>query len=185
MAYRNGIYIAFAAEGQTDPTKSDIKYYNILKGWDSMKDKDFKFVNSHDKAAAVRDTSKEETIKASLRERLKNSKVMLLLVGNKTRFDNDFVPYEINYAVDKLDLPIVVCYVNYKNRITNSIPSSLKKLWPSSLKEKMDNGNVKTIHIPFKEKIILEAVNQFSFNNPPQYNITLYVDSVYERYGIV
>ena len=37
MTYRNGIYVAFAAEGQTDPTKSDIKYYNIMKGWDSMK----------------------------------------------------------------------------------------------------------------------------------------------------
>lgn len=184
MAYRNGIYIAFAAEGQTNPTKSDIKYYNILKGWDSMKDKDFKFVNSHDKVSTVRDTSKEETIKASLRERLKNSKVMLLLVGSKTRFDNDFVPYEIIYAIDKLNLPIIVCYVNYRNRISTYIPNDLKKLWPSSLRERMNDGDVKTIHIPFKESIVLEAINSFNINNPPEYDITLYKDSVYDKYGI-
>lgn len=123
MAYRNGIYIAFAAEGQVDPTKSDIKYYNIMKGWKSMEGKDFTFVNSHDKVSAVRDSSKAETIKASLRERLKNSKSMLLLVGKKTKYDDDFVPYEISYAVDKCSLPIIVCYVNYASRITKSTPS--------------------------------------------------------------
>lgn len=46
MVYRNGIYIAFTAEGQVDPTKSDIKYFNIMKGWKSMEGKDFTFVNS-------------------------------------------------------------------------------------------------------------------------------------------
>lgn len=33
MAYRNGTYIAFHAEGKTDPTASDIKYYRMLKAW--------------------------------------------------------------------------------------------------------------------------------------------------------
>ena len=31
MAYRNGTYVAFHAGGITDPTESDIKYYNLLK----------------------------------------------------------------------------------------------------------------------------------------------------------
>jgi len=184
MVYRNGIYIAFAAEGQTDPTKSDIKYYNIMKGWKSMEGKDFTFTNSHDKVSAVRDTSKEETIKTSLRERLKNSKSMLLLVGNKTKDDDDFVPYEIKYAIDSCQIPIVVCYVNYSFRITNSIPDSLKKLWPSVLKERIDSEKVRTIHIPFKEKIILKAISKFDFNNPPNHAITLYVDSVYDNFDI-
>jgi hypothetical protein len=180
MAYRNGIYIAFAAEGQTDPAKSDIKYYNIMKGWDSMKSKEFAFINSHDKVSAVRDTSKDETIKASLRERLKNSKSMLLLVGDKTKLDDDFVPYEIMYAIDKCKIPIIVCYVNCRSRITNSISENLKKLWPATLKDRIDNEKVKTIHIPFKEKIILEAINNIDFNNPPKYCVSLYKESVYD-----
>lgn len=184
MAYRNGIYIAFAAEGQTDPTKSDIKYYNILKAWKSMEDKEFTFINSHEKVSAVRDSSKKETIKGSLRVRLKNSKSMLLLLGNKTKYDDDFVPYEIAYAIDTCNIPVIVCYVNYSSRITNYIPSNMKNLWPSTLKERITNKSVKTIHIPFKEKIILEAINCFNINNQPNYNVTLYKDSVYDKLGI-
>lgn len=30
MAYRNGVYVAFNGCGTTDPTESDIKYFNIL-----------------------------------------------------------------------------------------------------------------------------------------------------------
>lgn len=35
-----------------------MKYYNLLKAWHKDDDNDFYFINSHDKAAAVRDGSK-------------------------------------------------------------------------------------------------------------------------------
>ena len=41
MAYRNGTYVAFHAEGTNVPTDSDIKYYNLLKMWTAKKDDDF------------------------------------------------------------------------------------------------------------------------------------------------
>lgn len=184
MAYRNGTYIAFAADGQTDPTKSDIKYYNILKGWSSMKNKEFEFINSHDKVSAVRDTSKAETIKRSLRERMNNSKNMLLLVGNTTRFDDDFVPYEINYAIKNCKMPIIVCYVQEDKPIVNNIPTRLKSLWPNTLNVAMKNDEVRTIHIPFKEKIIEQALNDFGISNQPQYAIGHYKSSVYDKLSI-
>lgn len=31
MGYRNGIYVAFNGCGTTDPTDSDIRYFNMLK----------------------------------------------------------------------------------------------------------------------------------------------------------
>ena len=31
MAYRNGVYVAFNGCNTTDPTQSDIKYFNIMK----------------------------------------------------------------------------------------------------------------------------------------------------------
>lgn len=46
MAYRNGTYIAFHANGQTDPTASDIKYYNLIKAWTEREDDDFSLINS-------------------------------------------------------------------------------------------------------------------------------------------
>jgi len=57
MTYRNGTYIAFHANSTTDPTASDIRYYNLIKAWSERSDDDFSFINSHEKTAAVRDSS--------------------------------------------------------------------------------------------------------------------------------
>src|SRR4051794_19028600 len=113
MAYRNGTYIAFHAEGKTDPTASDIKYYRMLKAWHENDSIDFKFVNSHDKVAAVKDSSSKTKIMDSLRERLDNSKNMVLIIGPTTKNDTDFVPYEIEYAVDVCKIPLIVAYTEW------------------------------------------------------------------------
>jgi len=69
MAYRNGTYVAFHANGTNQPGKSDIDYYNLMKAWTAKSDDDFTMINSHEKAYAVRDSSRKETLKASLHER--------------------------------------------------------------------------------------------------------------------
>jgi hypothetical protein len=84
MAYRNGTYVAFHANGTNIPSKSDIDYYNLMKAWTAKTDDDFTMNNSHDKASAVRDSSKKATLRASLLERLKNSKNMVLIIGETT-----------------------------------------------------------------------------------------------------
>ena len=184
MAYRNGTYVAFAADGNTDITKSDIKYYNLLKGWNKMKGKDFKLINPHEKGSMLRQWSKEETIKRTLRSRLDNSSRLVLLVGNTTRLDTDFVPYEIEYAIDRCNLPVIVVYVNHKTRITKNCPQHLVNLLPKSLKTRIDNDNVKTIHIPFRERIISKAIEDYNHNNFPSYAFSLYTESVYNSiYG--
>ena len=77
MAYRNGTYVAFHAGGTSDPTASDIKYYNTMKMWDANKTIDFKFTDSHDKTSAVRDSSKRATLERALMARLHDSKIQL------------------------------------------------------------------------------------------------------------
>ncbi len=74
MAYRSGTYIAFDGLGQTNPTLSDFKYYATMQAWASHKNIDFKYVDSHDKTCAVRDTSLRTTLESRIRERLANSK---------------------------------------------------------------------------------------------------------------
>jgi len=180
MAYRNGTYVAFAADGNTDFTKSDIKYYNLLKGWHLMKSRTFRFVNPHEKGPQLRGESLEDTIKRTLRSRLDNSKRFILLIGNTTRLDTDFVPYEIKYAIDTCKLPVIVSYVNHKNRITNSYPQALRYLLPQSLVERINNGTAKTIHIPFRERIINRAIEDFSHLKMPTHNFGLYKDSLYD-----
>lgn len=164
MAYRNGTYIAFHAEGKIDPTASDIKYYRMLKAWHENDDMEFNFVNSHEKVSAVRDTSSKETIRKSLRARLDTSKNMVLIIGSTTKNDTDFVPYEIAYAVDKCKIPIICVYTQYSSILN---VESHRAEWPAALKDRIDANSVRALHIPFKQRVIDTAIRQFDVNNPP------------------
>jgi hypothetical protein len=183
MAYRNGTYIAFHAEGNTDPTASDIRYYRMLKAWHVNDGVDFKFVNSHEKVAAVRDSSQAATIKRSLRERLENSKNMVLIVGNRTRFDTDFVPYEIAYAVDTCRIPIIA---TYPGQSAIRRPEAFSSLWPAALRARIDNGSAGVIHIPFNRAAIDDAIGQFSHNKfPAGGGLGIYDDAAYRTFGLI
>ena len=100
MANRTGTYIAFDGLGEIDPTKSDFRYYTMIQAWDANKRFDFKFVNSHDKTDAVRNTSKIATLKARIQERLRASKNMLVILSSQTaKRSGSVLSYEIEQAV--------------------------------------------------------------------------------------
>jgi hypothetical protein len=184
LAYRNGTYIAFHADGNNIPGgKSDIDYYNLLCAWDAHKNHDFKMVNSHEKASAVRDSSKRSTLRASLLERLRNSKNMVLIIGETTRFDTDWVPFEIEKAVDEYRIPIIIAYTVFGNAIRN--PAALAGYWPPALKARIDNRTASAIHIPFKQAPLFNAIDQFSFNRLPNGGpLGIYNDAAYVSWGI-
>jgi len=181
MAYRNGTYIAFHAEGKTDPTASDIKYYRMIKAWHAHGDIEFEFVNSHEKASAVRDNSLKSTLRKSLIERLKNSRNMLLIVGDTTRFDTDWVPFEIGYAVDVCKIPIIAVYTGYTG-ITR--PALLSSLWPSALASRIANKTARVAHIAFKQTLIDDAIQQFDYNNLPPSSLSAYSKDAHRDLGI-
>lgn len=95
MVYRTGTYVGFHANGTKEPTESDIRYYNLLKAWAVRKDNDFEFTDSHEKTAAIQDRASRETTMNRLKTRLLRSKNMILIVGETTREDTDWVPFEI------------------------------------------------------------------------------------------
>jgi len=162
MANRTGTYIAFHAGGTTDPTASDIKYYNVLKAWDANNDIDFSFVNSHDKTSAVRDSSKWATLQARLKERLNMSKNFLLIVTADTKLDTDCVPFEIRYGVDDCKLPIIAAYPDYKAVL---FPNLLSGLWPAALASRIGNKTATVLHIPFCKEAVLHAITNYSLHD--------------------
>lgn len=183
MPYRNGTYIAFHANGFTDPTASDIKYYNLLKAWTQLGDSDFSFINSHDKTSAVRDTSLRETLRARLVTRLKNSKHLLLIVGDTTREDTDWVPFEIRYAVDECVIPIIAAYTVVDFPIYN--PEALSSYWPAALRARIESGSAGVIHIPFRKEPIRDAIGQFSHNKfPVGAGLGTYSREAYRSFGL-
>ena len=183
MAYRNGTYVAFHANKTTEPTESDIKYYNLLKAWRVRQDNDFSFINSHDKTSAVRDSSKRATLEASLKSRLNNSKNMILVIGGTTKEDTDWVPFEIRYAVDRCQISIIAAYTGYDYILD---PASLSSLWPTALSTRIREGAAHVIHIPFKQAPLSDAVGRFDHTNFPNNGaLGCYSRDAYISWGII
>jgi hypothetical protein len=182
MAYRNGTYVAFHAEGTSDPTASDMRFYQLLKAWTERGDDDFSFINSHDKASSVRDSSKRATLRASLQDRLRNSRNMVLIIGQTTRFDTDWVPFEIEQAIDTYELPIIAAYPDYLN-IT--VPAQLSSLWPQSLARRISTEAARVIHIPFRKQPLADAIGQFDHNKLPNSALSYYSIETYRVWGLV
>jgi len=162
MVNRTGTYFAFDGLGESDPTKSDFKYYATVQGWDAAKGIEFKFVNSHDKASSVRDTSKIETLKASIRARLAASKNMVVIISSDTRKSGSMLSYEIEKAVDHYEIPLIIAYTGY-NSILNT--KSHADEWPTALKTRLDNSAANAIHVPFRKDAIMDAIGQFTVNS--------------------
>jgi len=162
MAYRNGTYVAFHAGGTTDPTASDIKYYNMMKMWSANRNTDFTLINSHEKTMAVRDSSARETLRRSLVTRLNNSKHMVLVLTAMTKNDTDWVPFEIAHAVDMCQMPIIAVYPDYDSILA---PAELAYYWPPALASRITSGIARVIHIPFKLPAVLSAIDQFGVSN--------------------
>ena len=120
MSYRNKTYVAFASE--------DIKFYRLMEAWKANEKIDFNFFDAHDLFIS-RDTSKPETIKRNLRERMKNAKqVVLLGSGNTKRKGSDgvsFLAHEIDLIVE-FNLPVVIANLDGDRTVDkNFIPKPL------------------------------------------------------------
>ena len=117
MSYKNKTYVAFDGD-------NDMKYYRLMTAWKEHDHIEFDFLNAHDLNSA-RDTSTEESIKAQLRIRMANSKQMLLLVGDNTKYLRKFLPWEIELARKK-DIPIIVVNLNNKKGYDDNLcPSAI------------------------------------------------------------
>jgi hypothetical protein len=98
MPYRNKTYVCF--DGDTD-----MHYYRLMQAWQQNDRSPFNFFNAHDLNRAY-DDSMEESIKRQLRERLRNTKVFVVLIGARTRYLFKFVRWEMEQAI-RLELPII------------------------------------------------------------------------------
>lgn len=173
MTYRNGTYIAFDAQGETNQSKSDIKYYRMITAWNVNEHIDFRCVNSHDKTYAVRDSSLDATLEAVIRKRLSYSKNLVVILSKHTRKWGSTLSYEIEQAVERYNLPLIVVYVDYSVVVN---PKELKMYWPDTLGFYISIGFVKAIHIPFKKNLIFHAINQFNPHNLPNTSLDFYLE---------
>jgi hypothetical protein len=166
MAYRNRVFVSFDGD-------KDIHFYRLMLAWKQSDYSSFSFNDAHEYKQA-RDTSQEETIKRSLRDRFLNSRVFVLLVGESTRYLYKFVRWEIEQAIS-LGLPIVVTNLNGLRWMDS-------ERCPPLLQQSL------AIHVAFGSKILEHALENWPNEHAlrtsrgekgPYY----YSDSVYSRIG--
>jgi hypothetical protein len=161
MANRTGTYVAFDGLGETDPTKSDFKYYATLQAWSANKNIEFSLTNSHEKTDAVRDSSKRATLYARIQERFRSSKNMLVVLTNKTRYTGSVLSYEIEQALDTYKIPLIIAYPEFLSILN---VESHSDIWPKALADRINNTGVEAIHIAFAKDCILDAITSFHVN---------------------
>lgn len=172
MAYRNGNYAAFYVAEPFNTgalgayATKDFCYYSILRARKG-KDSSFPFIDSHDKTYNVRDGSDwETTLKPRLRERIRNSKNIILFLSSNT-VSSRALQEEIDYGINEQGLPIIVIYPEYDTKesllINGSLKQLVKNLWGKLPVFKNSMHKVPTLHIPNKQDTIKMALENKDF----------------------
>ena len=169
MSYRNKTYVAFASE--------DIKRYYLMEAWRENENIEFSFYDAHDLYISL-DTSKPETIKSNLRERMKNAKQVVLLgsaAGRRKGSDGtSFLAHEVKVLME-FNLPVVVANLDGDRTVDrNFIPTPLL------------DDNYYTMSVSFQPKIIQYALDNYapSFAQSAHEGPYQYKPSVYKGLGL-
>jgi hypothetical protein len=152
MSYRNKTYVAFASE--------DIHLYRMMEAWRDNDRIDFGFFDAHDLFVA-RDTSRLETIRRNLRERMKNAKQIVLIGSADARRKGgdgkSFLAHEVALAIE-FSLPVVVANCDGDRTIDeNFIPRPFLA------------ASYYTLSVSFQPKIIKYALDNYA----PEFNANI------------
>ncbi len=139
MPYRNKTFVSFDGD-------LDIVYYRLMQAWKQNDGIEFNFYNAHDLNTA-RDSSQDSSIKAQLAERMRNSKLFVLLVGERTRYLTKFVRWEIEQAISR-QLPIIVVNLNGRRSMDGERCPSLAQ-------------QTLAVHISFNAAIMQHALDNW------------------------
>lgn len=166
MAYRNKVYVSMDAD-------NDLHYYRLMQAWKQNDNIAFNFYDAHD-INNIYDKS-EESIKAGLQERFRNSKVFVLLVGEHTRYLYKYVRWEIEQAI-KRELPIIVVNINGKRSMDS-------ERCPSIVRDEL------AVHVSFNAKILQYALENWpgaaaKHKRNGESGAWYYRDEVYRELGL-
>jgi hypothetical protein len=126
---------------------NDIWAYAFMKGWKANPHCDFDFRDAHDIRPLTGRALDVNYIKSRLRERFRNAKQVIVLIGESTRHLYRFVRWEIEVALD-LGLPILAVNLNGSRTLDPS-------LCPPILQGKC------VLHVPFRMSAVKTALDVF------------------------
>jgi MTH538 TIR-like domain (DUF1863) len=108
---------------------------------------DFDFKDAHDLDSMTGRAQNEAYVKSVLKERMRASDALIVVVGEKTKNLYKYIRWEIELALE-LGLPVIVSNLNDTNGMDN-------QLCPAILRSEC------AVHIPFKKNAIKYALENW------------------------
>ena len=181
MTYRNGNYAAFYVAGPFHESNlgayatPDFCHYQTLRMWKGG-DSSFPFNDSHMKNYNVRDGSSWElTLKPRLRERLRNSKNIVLFLSTYTKASKA-LNEEMEYGIVDQGLPVIVVYPGLNTVVSRgSISGQAVALWDRLPAFRRNMGSIPTLHIPMEKDAIRRSLSDSDFMVQTKVHAGLYV----------
>jgi len=180
MTERASTYVASYANPAKEPEVTDTHYLELMKAWGVREDGNFILTDSREKAEARGHVRLREFTERHLRMRLDNAKNMVLVIGETTREDHEWIPLEIRYAVDDCEIPIIAAYPGHEVILD---PTELAPFWPAALAKRIREGTARVIHIPFRLEALRDAIAQFGPAKRPQSGLSFYDLDTYRGWG--
>jgi hypothetical protein len=130
-------------------------------------DASFPFNDSHDKTYNVRDGSDWElTLKPRLRERLRNSKNIVLILSSITT-NSRALREEIDYGINVQGLPVIIIYPEYDTKEilldNGALKQAIKNLWGNLPVLRDSMSKVPTLHVPMSKELIKKSLQDGEF----------------------
>ena len=110
----------------------------------------------------------EKTLKPRIRERLRNSKNLILFLSSITK-NSRALREEVDYGINAMELPVIVVYPDFSEKSdiigceSKTVRKQIKDLWGKVPKFRDSMADVPTMHVPNRKSLIKEALQDDDF----------------------
>ena len=160
MPFRNSTYVITDIDG-SESVGSGASQLSSLNSWLEFQGFKLKHRNSFENKASLAFNSAKKKLAHNIVAQLKSSKQCVLILTKNTKEPNDLISFEITYAIDECQLPLIIMYPDFES-VTS--PQKLSMYWPKELKTRIETRQVKAVHIPCSEQPARDALRRFHIN---------------------
>lgn len=160
MPFRNGTYVITDIDS-SNSVGSGVSQLSSLNSWLEFQGFKLKDRNSFKNKASLAFNSSKKKLAHNIVAQLKSSKQCVLILSKNTKKSKNIIPFEITYAIDECQLPLIIMYPDFES-VTS--PQKLSMYWPEELKTRIETRQVKAVHIPFSDQPVRDALRRFHIN---------------------
>jgi hypothetical protein len=150
-------------------SSTDIDSYRLMCAWKAHEHIDFNFCDCQ--LAQAVDSTNEKYIKRRCRARIDLAGTYVMLIGEDTRWKDNYVLWEVEVAIEKGCRLIGVNLDRWRSMNPTTCPAMFRK--------------VDALFVPFSPHIVAHALENWEQPTPPKHTNFSYTDSVYQRLGYV